>query len=209
MKRVFRRPTPAMAVAIAALIAALGGTAVAGGVLNKKKVNNIITNRAPGLSVASAKKADSATNATNATNASNATNATNATNASTVGGQTVTRIFQKLPTNSAATTIYSANGLVISGGCTAGNPVLSASGPSTGEMQALIVQNGGTTTGIERNGLTTPADLDNGFGTGSGSLSYANTGGQVVTMTYGFDNSPNFGGTNTGCAITGTAIASG
>jgi hypothetical protein len=51
MKQVFRRPSPAMVVAIVALIAALGGTAVAGGALNKKKVNNIITNRAPGLSV--------------------------------------------------------------------------------------------------------------------------------------------------------------
>src|SRR4051794_30803487 len=63
MKRVFRRPSPAMVVAIVALIAALGGTAVAGGVLNKKKVNKIITNRAPGLSVLHAKTADSANNA--------------------------------------------------------------------------------------------------------------------------------------------------
>jgi hypothetical protein len=47
-----------MIVAIAALIVALGGTAIAGGVLNKKKVNKIINNRAPGLSVASAKHAD-------------------------------------------------------------------------------------------------------------------------------------------------------
>lgn len=69
MKRVFRRPSPAMVVAIAALIVALGGTAVAGGVLNKKKVNKIITNRAPGLSVASAKTADSANTANNANNA--------------------------------------------------------------------------------------------------------------------------------------------
>ena len=62
MKRVFRRPSPAMVVAIVALIAALGGTAVAGGALNKKKVKNIsnnqITQRAPGLSVSSAKSAD-------------------------------------------------------------------------------------------------------------------------------------------------------
>jgi hypothetical protein len=68
MKKVFRRPSPAMVVAMVALIAALGGTAVAGGALNKKKVNNIITNRAPGLSVASA------TNATNATTANKAKN---------------------------------------------------------------------------------------------------------------------------------------
>ena len=54
------RPSPAMVVAVLALIVALGGTAIAGGVLNKKKVNNIITNRASGLKVASAKKADDA-----------------------------------------------------------------------------------------------------------------------------------------------------
>jgi hypothetical protein len=54
------RPSPAMIVACLALIVALGGTAVAGGLLNKKKVNTIISNRAPGLTVASAKKADNA-----------------------------------------------------------------------------------------------------------------------------------------------------
>jgi hypothetical protein len=66
MKRVFRRPSPAMVVAIVALIAALGGTAIAGGVINKKKAkniaNNVVTQRAPGLSVASAKSADNAKN---------------------------------------------------------------------------------------------------------------------------------------------------
>jgi hypothetical protein len=64
MKRVIRRPSPAMVVAIVALIAALGGTAIAGGVINKKKAkniaNNVVTQRAPGLSVASAKTADNA-----------------------------------------------------------------------------------------------------------------------------------------------------
>lgn len=54
------RPSPAMIVAVVALIVALGGTALAGGLLNKKKVNTIISNRAPGLTVASAKKADDA-----------------------------------------------------------------------------------------------------------------------------------------------------
>jgi hypothetical protein len=52
-----------MIVAVVALIAAIGGTAVAGGVLNKKKVNKIISNRAPGLDVKSAKNADNASDA--------------------------------------------------------------------------------------------------------------------------------------------------
>ncbi len=58
MKKLLGRPSPATVIAVTALIAALGGTAVAGGVLNKKTVNKIITKRAPGLSVASAKNAD-------------------------------------------------------------------------------------------------------------------------------------------------------
>ena len=67
MKRFFRRPSPAMVIAVVALIAALGGTAIAGGFITKKKAkkvaDNQITKRAPGLSVASAKTADSANNA--------------------------------------------------------------------------------------------------------------------------------------------------
>jgi hypothetical protein len=63
------RPSPAMIVAVVALIAALGGTALAGGVLNKKKVKKISANQvnklAPGLSVASARNADNAGNAAN------------------------------------------------------------------------------------------------------------------------------------------------
>lgn len=57
------RPSPAMIVAVIALIAAIGGTAVAGGVLNKKKVNKIISNRAPGLDVKSAQTAKTADDA--------------------------------------------------------------------------------------------------------------------------------------------------
>jgi hypothetical protein len=81
MKKVLRRPSPAMVIAIVALIAALGGTAIAGGVINKKKAkniaNNVVTQRAPGLSVSHAGSADNATNATNAGNANTANSAKN------------------------------------------------------------------------------------------------------------------------------------
>ena len=76
-----------MVISIVALIAALTGTAFAGGFVTKMKVNKIITNRAPGLSVSHAKTADSATTATNAgkaTTADSATNATTATSAKNV-----------------------------------------------------------------------------------------------------------------------------
>jgi hypothetical protein len=64
MKKVLRRPSPAMVVAIVALIAALGGTAIGAGFVTKKKAKKIAANQvnklAPGLSVAKAKKADDA-----------------------------------------------------------------------------------------------------------------------------------------------------
>ena len=72
MRQLKKHFSPATVIAIIALIVALGGTAVAGGVLNKKKVNNIITNRASGLSVAKAQNADSAKHADSANNADQA-----------------------------------------------------------------------------------------------------------------------------------------
>jgi len=85
------RPSPAIVVAVVALVAAVAGTAMAGpgassSAITKKKVNNIaekqanavIDQKAPGLSVASAQSATNATNATNATTATNAGNAANA-----------------------------------------------------------------------------------------------------------------------------------
>jgi hypothetical protein len=66
MKRVIRRPSPAMVVAIVALISALGGTAIGAAFVTKKKAKKIAANQvnklAPGLSVASAKTAETATN---------------------------------------------------------------------------------------------------------------------------------------------------
>jgi archaellin len=62
MRRRIRHPSPAMIVAVVALIAALGGSAIGASFITKKKAKNVannqITKRAPGLSVASAKTAD-------------------------------------------------------------------------------------------------------------------------------------------------------
>src|SRR5262245_7307969 len=87
-----RVPSAAIVVAVAALVAALAGTAVAGedariSAITKKKVKSIVTKRsdalAPGLSVAHADSADTATSAQTATRAQSATTAQNA---NTVGG---------------------------------------------------------------------------------------------------------------------------
>lgn len=95
-----KKPSPAMAVAIAALCISLAGTAIAAPVLvslskqEKKQVKKIarkvsnknITARAGGLSVASAKTADTAKAADTAKTADTAKSATSAGNANTVGG---------------------------------------------------------------------------------------------------------------------------
>jgi hypothetical protein len=103
------RPSPALVVAILALVAALAGTAVAGpgassSAITKSKVKKIankqITKRAPGLSVA---HADTADNATNAQNAANATNAQNAANANSVDGKSASDIAMWAVVNSNGT----------------------------------------------------------------------------------------------------------
>jgi hypothetical protein len=111
-----KKPSPAMAVAIAALCISLVGTAIAAPVVvltltkqEKKQVKKIagkisdkkITARAPGLSVASAntagsantaKSADTAKSANTAKSADTANTATNAGNANTVGGVPATAL---------------------------------------------------------------------------------------------------------------------
>lgn len=89
MKSATRLPSAGLLVAMIALVAALGGTAIAGPAakLNKAKVKAIadqqIGKAAPSLSVASA---TNATNAANATNAERAKIATNIIAANVTGG---------------------------------------------------------------------------------------------------------------------------
>jgi hypothetical protein len=89
LRRLKNHASPATVIAILALIVALAGTAVAGGVLNKKKVNKIITNRAANLSVLSAKTADSAKKSDNVFGAT--TNDAGAITASTLPGTTASK----------------------------------------------------------------------------------------------------------------------
>jgi hypothetical protein len=76
-KKFKHMPSPAMVIAVIAVVLALGGTAVAAlSGKDKKKVRNIadqeITKKAPGLAVASAATAANASNASNAANAADA-----------------------------------------------------------------------------------------------------------------------------------------
>ena len=153
MQSVFRRkPSASMIVAIAALVLAASGSAVAasklvsGDKLIKKHSlsgnrlrNHTITGAQVNLStlgkVPSAKNADNATNANHATtantatNATIATNATNATNASNLGGQAASSY---LTTRDKVGT----NGIAKATGTSTGNTVtLFTSGPFTVKMR--------------------------------------------------------------------------
>jgi hypothetical protein len=97
----FRRPSPALIIASAALFLAVGGSSFAlatsdgktDAKIAKKVAGKLITKRAPGLSVSHANTADQATSAGHATNADHSTNADHATsadsasNATQLGGQ--------------------------------------------------------------------------------------------------------------------------
>jgi hypothetical protein len=104
MKSLWKLPFPAMLVALAALVVALGGTAVAatalingdtlikqnslsGNRLRKHTITGTQVNLKKLGKVPSAKRADTATNARHATSADAATNASHAASANTVTGQ--------------------------------------------------------------------------------------------------------------------------
>ena len=150
MRRLKGHVSPAMVVAVAALIVALGGTAVAGGVLNKKKVNNIISNRASGLSVLKAKTADSANSADSA-KASNvfgaetndSGNITKATLAGTTGNKasnTFTIHFPRAVVDCVVTGtgLFDGDTSVIRSGTANPNDVI-ASNPSGTSVEVIVV----------------------------------------------------------------------
>jgi hypothetical protein len=181
-----------MVIAIVALIAALGGTAIAGGVLNKKKVNKIVTNRAPGLSVSHAKTADSATNANTA---------------NTVGGLHVVNFHLNGASPIANQKILDLNGLQLFASC--------ASGSVTATAQTTV--NGGEISAWSDDASSTAnaQAFDDSFNVGdtftlpeathSDTLSSgAYTGGNLQTVRFFYNEEDSIGGQD--CLFNGYAI---
>ena len=145
MGRVVRRPSPAMIVAITALVSSFAGPAIADqaatiaakvngskiknrSISGNKLKNNTITgkqvNEGTLGKVPSAGSADSATNATNATNAVNATKAKTADSATTAGvaGQGYTAVNSTSATNALSSSVtVPAGDYVASGSCSLSN----------------------------------------------------------------------------------------
>ncbi|MGH2963388.1 MAG: hypothetical protein ACRDL3_14540 [Solirubrobacterales bacterium] len=131
--------SPGIVVTVAALAAALAGTAVAGpdastSAINKKRVKKIATKQirtlAPGLSVASAdtattavsaETADTANTANAAESADTATNAANATSAETVDGHSIHRFSTLVPPDGTTETVEMGLGYSLSVRCAGGS----------------------------------------------------------------------------------------
>src|SRR5215211_2319231 len=131
------RPSPALLVAVAALIAALAGTAVAEVATTarldkkeKKQVRKIarkqINKLASGLSVANADNATNAQNAVNAQNAESADNATTANNANAVDGVSAAGIRYRQNAVNNPTQILNLGGLQLVANCDGGDLSLTA-----------------------------------------------------------------------------------
>ena len=109
MKKVIRRPSPALVLAIVALIAALGGTAFAKGhpdkKADKKLIKSQINKLAPGLSVG---------------------HATTANSANTVGGLSFGKFDYRAAANSSTVTIATFGNVVLLGECPSGTTDLFA-----------------------------------------------------------------------------------
>jgi hypothetical protein len=179
MSKRTRRPSPSMIVAVAALIVAVAGTAVATPLaltaLTKKEkkqtrkiANEQISRRAPGLSVASANSANTANSATQAQNAN------------TANGVKPIKVSFAAPSGTPATAFVDEGGVRISGECTAlGDARLELTNTGAGgALVQFVTVNGAGTTFAAPN-----------LGMGSGTSQAISTGAApfnilTVTVTY-------------------------
>jgi hypothetical protein len=223
-----RRPSPAMVIALIALVVALGGTSYAafnlprGSVGTKQIKNGAVTTKklhrgaVSGASIQSGAVGSSQLDLSgvtvpNAANADHATSADHATNAGEVSGISLTKVFFHGPAGAKSVQVYSADGLVIKAGCDeTGNKVAAlASGSdlkNEGRLAFHVFSGFAAPFAEEAEPLETSVHgLTDSRERGSGGLTYSTPNGQVVTMEYGF-SSNNFG--DGGCTFSGIASAS-
>jgi len=158
----------------------------------------------------SADRAATADHAASADHAATADQAASAGNADTVGGEKVQRISWTAPKGTPTTTIFSADGLTITGSCSGGGELTVLASTTANDAELQVFGNvANSFFNSENSHFTTAASIINGTGfkEGAGSLAYGTASGSVVTITYGFDFHPSFNGTS-GCAFFGQAIAS-
>jgi hypothetical protein len=152
--------------------------------------------------------------AVGATGASGPTGATGPVNpnATTVDGETVTKLSLRESTPGSGTstqTLDAIDGLTILASCdSSGNASLAANGPASANSELTVA--GYDSTGTPAFGSQTaslgPSSLAvlGPAGSGEATFTYANTAGQILTGTIGYQKANAFGGSFTGCAFFGT-----
>jgi hypothetical protein len=189
MKRRLRRPSPAFAVSLLALFVALGGTSYAAVGLPKNSVGakqlqkNAVTSSKIKNHAVTAAKLDT-----------HGLTAPKATSAATVGGQTVKLIQWKAPPSTTTQTIFSAEGLTITGSCDASSNITIDATGSTTKNAELRIRGDVMGTAFFQNvhsfssaSTVSLVHTDGAEHEGSGQLVYATVDGHVVTLSYGFD----------------------
>jgi hypothetical protein len=198
MKR--RSPVPpALVVALVALFVSIGGIGYAatkigtsdiqnGAVTTKKIHDKAVTSKKIKGSVPSAKHAN---------------------DANTVTGMSVQKIFFKAPASTSTTQKFSARGLTLNLGCDASIKLIATVSSASSQVALQGESSGDATPNGSGYSVGSQFTNQNIVGTnqnGSGRLTYSTAGGAVVTMVYGFDNSPTLGGQSV-CTFRATAIS--
>jgi hypothetical protein len=189
MGRIRALPSPALVVALLALVVGISGAAIAKGgkTVTKKQAKTIaanqITARAPGLSVA---------------HAGTAGTAGKADDAGTVDGQRITRVFAKVPASNTLRTIATlGGGFRIEASCPSGHSEFELFfDPPTGvDLKAAVVGDGPLGPAeVEGDDTAGPTDisLNGSANLGVTTFSAATTDGTVVSGTVGFDGESSF-----------------
>ena len=218
MKRRLRAPSPALVISLIALFVALGGTSYAAITLPRNSVGakqlrkNAVT--AVKIKKGSVTAAKINTRGLNVPSAKHATTADSATSAATVGGQTVKVIQWKAPPGTATQTIFSAEGLTITGSCDASSNITVDAKGTNAQNSEFRLQGNASATAFFKNvhqfSDTNSVSLVDGDGAhreGSGQIVYATVDGHVVTISYGFDwgntTTPTYYNKFVGCTLYG------
>jgi hypothetical protein len=198
MRRILRHnPSPAMVVAIIALVVAIGGSAYAATQINGALIKK---NSEPGDRI---KKN---------TYVADATFAKTARDANTVGSKRVKQFFFKGRASSGGGAALSIDGIVVKAGCdSSGNPTATVENDSGvgAEVRGLVNNSMAPPSfgAITASSLKSADNILSTFVNGSGHFTVARSDGVVVSVLYSFDNPDTFHGQHV-CTVNGSAIAS-
>ena len=222
-----RRPSPAMLVALVALVSSFAGPALADQAVEVAKKAKLINgskiktrsiggsklknNTLTGKQVAESKlgkvpKAKQADTATTAGSAATAVTAGTATTAGSVGGIQVQKILAAVPLGGAAT-LVSLNGFSLEAGCSAGGVQSLTAGTTRNSTEVQYAHTNGANDPVGgRASINAGATFDvaEGADNGSGTFTWGTTDGNTLTVVLSYDAGGTFG-TFTGCAFVGSA----